>query len=112
MWHPEAAPIAAIRNDIDAHPQRIKNVLIEDALRKDFLGGAGTESKAIRAFISGNSENALKTKPKVRTYLWDGESAMSILSCLMRAVRDVEHPQRVRLPFARGRAMKASMVQA
>jgi len=40
---------------------------MEPSLRKEFLKGAPkNESKAVSAFVSANSENALKTKPKVR----------------------------------------------
>jgi len=40
---------------------------MEPSLRKEFLKGAAkNESKAVSAFVSANSENALKTKPKVR----------------------------------------------
>jgi hypothetical protein len=68
LWHPEADAIAAVRNDIDTNPQRIKRVLAEEPLRKEFFSSATNETKAIKAFVSSNSENALKTKPKVRTY--------------------------------------------
>ena len=68
LWHPEADAIAAVRNDIDTNPQRIKRVLMEAPLRKEFLSSATNEAKAIKTFVSSNSENALKTKPKVRTY--------------------------------------------
>ena len=40
---------------------------MDERLRKEFLNGA-TRAKAAKAFVSGNSENALKTKPKVRDY--------------------------------------------
>ena len=68
LWHPEADAIAAVRNDVDTNPQRIKRVLTEAPLRKEFLSSAANEAKAIKAFVSSNSENALKTKPKVCTY--------------------------------------------
>ena len=35
-------------------------------MRKDMLGNVPkNEAKAVKAFVSSNSENALKTKPKV-----------------------------------------------
>ena len=58
-----------MRNDIDRRSRRIKDVLMNSALQKEFLGGATkSDAKAVKAFVAGNSENALKTKPKVRTY--------------------------------------------
>lgn len=39
---------------------------MEEGLRRDFLKGAPkSEVKAVKAFVAGNAENALKTKPKV-----------------------------------------------
>ena len=55
-----------MRRDIDRHPRRIKDVLLDDGLRKEFLKGAPkNDAKAVKAFVSSNAENALKTKPKV-----------------------------------------------
>jgi hypothetical protein len=56
-----------MRNDIDRRPNRIKDVLMDESLRKEFLGAA-TKARAFKAFVAANSENALKTKPKVRNY--------------------------------------------
>ncbi|KAK5115440.1 hypothetical protein LTR85_009900 [Meristemomyces frigidus] len=65
LWHPEAAPTAAMRRDIDRNPARIKLVLMEDKMRKSFLKGASKrESKVVAAFMASNAGNALKTKPK------------------------------------------------
>ncbi|KAI9709961.1 MAG: hypothetical protein M1820_003039 [Bogoriella megaspora] len=65
LWLPSAEPLAALRRDIDQRPHRIKTVLTEEGLRKDFLGGIGKDDKkATRAFAAQNSNNALKTKPK------------------------------------------------
>ena len=56
-----------MRSDIDRHPRRIKDVLMDESLRREFLNGASKkETKAVKAFVSANAENALKTKPKVR----------------------------------------------
>lgn len=56
-----------MRRDIDRHPRRLKGVLMEAGLRRDFLDGtSNNEAKAVKAFVSKNAENALKTKPKVR----------------------------------------------
>lgn len=55
-----------MRKDIDRHPERIKNVLLDDGVRKSFLKGASKQdTKVVKAFVDSNSENALKTKPKV-----------------------------------------------
>lgn len=66
LWHPDAAPTATMRTDIDRHPEHIKKVLLDDGIRKSFLKGAPkNESKVVKEFVASNSENALKTKPKV-----------------------------------------------
>ena len=66
LWHPEAAPTAAMRRNIDHHPEMIKSVLMEDKMRKEFLKGAPKqESKVVKAFVASNAGNALKTRPKV-----------------------------------------------
>ena len=63
---PEAAPLALLRTDIDRKPHGLKRVLMEPGIRKEVLGGIPKdEKKAVKAFISQNGENALKTKPKV-----------------------------------------------
>lgn len=65
LWHPEAAPTAAMRRAIDRDSSRLKAVLGDDRIRKEFLGGCGkSESAAVKAFVKSNRENALKTKPK------------------------------------------------
>ncbi|GAB1727823.1 hypothetical protein NU195Hw_g2143t1 [Hortaea werneckii] len=65
LWHPDAAPTATMRIDIDRHPEHIKKVLLDDGIRKSFLNGAPkNESKVVKEFVASNSENALKTKPK------------------------------------------------
>lgn len=70
LWHPEARPIGALRRDIDRHPERIKGVLMDDGLRKEYLGSVEkAPAKVVKAFVMSptNSESALKTKPKVRS---------------------------------------------
>ncbi|KAL8821748.1 MAG: hypothetical protein Q9223_000272 [Gallowayella weberi] len=67
LWCPEAGPLALMRKDIDRKSHKLKTVLLEPAMRKEFLGGIPKdEKKAIKAFVEQNKENALKTKPKVR----------------------------------------------
>lgn len=66
LWHPEAAPVAAMRTAIHRHPERIKKVLLNDGVRKSFLKGAPKQdAKVVKAFVASNADNALKTKPKV-----------------------------------------------
>ncbi|KAL8933006.1 MAG: hypothetical protein Q9211_006016 [Gyalolechia sp. 1 TL-2023] len=65
LWCPEAAPLAAMRHAIDRKSHRLKTVLMEPSMRKEFLGGIPKdEKKAVGAFCDHNRENALKTKPK------------------------------------------------
>ncbi|KAI4247836.1 MAG: hypothetical protein L6R42_009524, partial [Xanthoria sp. 1 TBL-2021] len=65
LWCPEAAPLAAMRRDIDRKSHKLKDVLLNPAMRKEFLGGVPKdEKKAVKAFVEQNKENALKTKPK------------------------------------------------
>lgn len=78
LWHPEAAPTAAMRRAFDRHPQRLKDVLKDDGLRKEFLKGAPkNDAKVVKAFVAqpSNAESALKTKPKV--------SLRSLFHCLV-----------------------------
>lgn len=66
LWHPEAAPVALIRTEIDRNPRRIRSLLTEAGVRKHIFGGiAKDEKKAVKAFCTQNAEGALKTKPKV-----------------------------------------------
>lgn len=66
VWHPEAPPLALMRQDIDRKSHKIKKVLMAPDLRKEFFGGIGeVEKKAVKAFVGMNTENMLKTKPKV-----------------------------------------------
>ncbi|KAI1626710.1 hypothetical protein EDD37DRAFT_676358 [Exophiala viscosa] len=64
LWMPEAQPLALLRTNIDRKSHKLKRVLMEPQMRKQILGGASDERKAIKAFVAQNSENALKTKPK------------------------------------------------
>ena len=66
IWHPEAGPLALLRRDVDRRSERLKSVLMEAGIRKEFLGGVGVnEGKVLKAFIAKNGENMLKTKPRV-----------------------------------------------
>ena len=67
---PEAQPLALLRADIDRKPKKLRRVLTDPQMRKHIFGGiANDERKAIKEFARQNSENALKTKPKVRVIL-------------------------------------------
>lgn len=70
MWHPDAEPLARLRNNIDRKPSKIKRVLTHPSIRKDFFGGIpDNEKKAVKAFIQNNQEGMLKTKPKVSPFV-------------------------------------------
>ncbi|CAD0052407.1 unnamed protein product [Aureobasidium pullulans] len=62
-WSPDARALAALRNTIDKNPQRLKDVLMNDQMRAEFLSGSSAKG-AVKAFIETNAETALKTKPK------------------------------------------------
>ncbi|KAL2846262.1 hypothetical protein BJX68DRAFT_126552 [Aspergillus pseudodeflectus] len=65
LWHPEADKLALLRDDIDNNSERLKDVLRQEGLRREFFGGIpDDEDEAIQAFAKQNSESALKTKPK------------------------------------------------
>ena len=67
---PEAQYLAALRADINRRPQRIKQALRSEGLRREFLNGVeDDDGKAVREFVAQNSENALKTKPKVSEFV-------------------------------------------
>lgn len=68
---PEAQPLALIRAHIDRKPKELRRILTDPRMRKHILGGIpNDEKKAIKAFAAHNSQNALKTKPKVRALLF------------------------------------------
>lgn len=65
LWHPEAGPLARVRNNISRKPSKIRRVLTQPGIRKDFLNGiSDDEEKAVAAFIEKNQDGMLKTKPK------------------------------------------------
>ncbi|KAH7116939.1 hypothetical protein B0J11DRAFT_104754 [Dendryphion nanum] len=67
LWQPEAQPLALLRRDIDRKPHKIKRVLTDARLRKDYFGGIGNDAKkAVKAFTnqSENKSTALKKHPK------------------------------------------------
>ncbi|KAH0362158.1 hypothetical protein KCU65_g8230, partial [Aureobasidium melanogenum] len=62
-WSPDARALAALRTTIDENPQRLKDVLMNDKMRADFLSGSSKKT-AVKSFVKTNAETALKTKPK------------------------------------------------
>ena len=54
-----------MRDVIDNDAGRIKRVLTDPNMRRAFFGGGTSVGKIVDAFVAGNQENALKTKPKV-----------------------------------------------
>ena len=64
---PEASALAALRRDIDRKPHKIKSILMDEGIRREFFGKADNEAKALKAFLnqSSNRSNALKKHPKV-----------------------------------------------
>ena len=63
---PDASKLALLRQDVDQNPERIKRILTNQEIRKEIFGGIpNDEKKAVKAFVSQNQENALKTRPKV-----------------------------------------------
>ena len=66
VWHPEAPPLALLRRAVDRKSHKLKEVLMAEGMRREFLGGVKKdEGKCVAKFVGLNQENALKTKPKV-----------------------------------------------
>lgn len=71
-----------MRRDIDRRPQRIKGVLLDDGIRKEFLAGASKlEEKVVKAFAKANAQNALKSKPKVSSSVLLQSLALARQAC-------------------------------
>ncbi|KAH8695066.1 hypothetical protein BGW36DRAFT_299974 [Talaromyces proteolyticus] len=65
LWMPESSKLALLRDAIDRDSARLKSVLRNEGLRREFFKGIPDEErKAVKAFVSQNQESALKTKPK------------------------------------------------
>ena len=72
LWMPQASDVSALRQDMDQNPQRIKRILNDADVRKQFMNGIpDDEKKAVKAFVSQNQESALKSKPMVRLIFLD-----------------------------------------
>lgn len=66
LWCPEAAPLALLRAAVDRKSHRLKEVLMNERIRHEFMNGVrAKESECVKKFIAMNQENALKRKPKV-----------------------------------------------
>lgn len=64
---PQASDVSLVRQNVDQNPQRIKRVLNDADVRRQFMNGVpNDEKKAAKAFVSQNQESALKSKPMVR----------------------------------------------
>jgi hypothetical protein len=58
-----------MRRDIDRRPRKLKDVLADEPIRRDFLKGVPkNDAKVVKAFVAANASNALKTRPKVSYY--------------------------------------------
>ena len=67
---PDGNQLARLRRNIDRRPQRLKAVLTNEDLRREFLEGIDDdEAKVTEAFAHQNQENALRTKPKVGLFM-------------------------------------------
>jgi hypothetical protein len=63
---PEASSLALIRREIDRKPSKLKRILRDAGIRREFLDGVSDdEREVVKEFVDGSSVNALKTKPKV-----------------------------------------------
>lgn len=63
--------LALLRADIDKNPGRLKAILREPNMRREFLEGApDKEEEVVKAFVElpENKENAMKSQPKVCLY--------------------------------------------
>lgn len=63
--------LALLRADIDKNPGRLKAILREPNMRREFLEGApDKEEEVVKAFVDlpENKENSMKSQPKVCLY--------------------------------------------
>ncbi|KAF2669160.1 hypothetical protein BT63DRAFT_424871 [Microthyrium microscopicum] len=82
LWQPEASELASLRRAIDRRSARLKAVLRNADLRKEFFGGvADDDKKVVGKFVAMNKESALKTKPKVSLLFSYFCEPQAILQC-------------------------------
>lgn len=77
LWQPDAQSLGKLRREIDRRSTRIKQVLMNERIGKEFLGGvSASEKKAVKAFIglTSNASTALKRHPKVRSFSFSARS--------------------------------------
>ena len=78
IWHPEAGPLSLLRRAVDQKSHKLKRVLRDPFIRREFLNAVpDNEKKVVKAFTDSNAENALKNKPKVG---YDQYPVLTILS--------------------------------
>lgn len=67
IWHADAQPLALLRRAVSRKPGRLKKILATEGIARDLLSIQGdiNEQIAVDAFLSQNSDDALKTAPKV-----------------------------------------------
>lgn len=97
LWHPEAGSLALLRQEIDRNGDQLKNILSNSGIRKEIFDNVPKDEKRIvKAFVSQNQENALKTKPKVRDCppctLWNSASRVQYFPFLHRIFFAVNVP--------------------
>lgn len=83
---PEANAIALLRRDIDRRPQRIKAVLKNAGIRKEFLEAVpDNDAKVVKKFVAQSSQGALKTKPKVSLFFlsWLYPNVCELPACIL-----------------------------
>ncbi|OJD35206.1 protein fam92a1 [Diplodia corticola] len=65
LWMPAADSLQRLRREIDLKPHKIKRVLNDVNIRKEFFDGIPNDEKAaVRAFTKKNAESALKVRPQ------------------------------------------------
>ena len=69
IWQPDADRLNLLRRAMDGRSHKLKKVLMYPGIRKVFLGNVQKDDKkAVKAFCTNNSENALKRCPKVNYF--------------------------------------------
>lgn len=75
IWHADAGALSLLRQHICEDPGKFKGILADPRIAKNLLSIKGnvTTAKAVSAFTSYNSEDALKTAPKVLNGIFSGK---------------------------------------
>lgn len=88
LWQPEAESLRKLRREFDRRSIKIKDILKEERIRKNFLGGVSTdEAKVVKAFVglTSNASTALKRNPKVSLILLIERLNVTHLHCFIPA---------------------------